>query len=405
MFAVVRALCEPAICKTLVPLAFALTLAGCGSSRSMNPMPSPSPSQPSQPNYPSTPPVAITWSPTTSLLPAPPACDPPQSTCAPPYPDGSSNFPLTVSSPTDQSSVTSPMHVVATASPKNPLFFMRVYVDQLAVYFTFTNSIDTQIFIAPGQHKIEVMAEDNQGYISDSILNVNVTSQAAQTTISGIQNLPGWQSCSADFPPGSGRDGQLCAAGNRNPPTSTMSQGQTSPAMDGKSAQFSMSGPNGYSNELYFNAVAGGNNVSHFTYDLYFYIDNPDAPQALEFDTNQTFGGYRWVWGSECNFVGEKPPMWDIWDDEAGVWRETSVPCNPFPANTWIHLVWQFERVGNQVHYISLEIGNQTYNVDTYYNNQVDWTLEEIDTAFQMDLEQPPISYNVWLDEVNLTAW
>src|SRR5215472_381451 len=174
MFAVVRGLCESAICKTLVPLAFALTLAGCGSSRSMNPMPSPSPSQPSQPNYPSTPPVAITWSPTTSLLPAPPACDPPQSTCDPPYPSGSDNFPLTVSSPTDQSTVTSPMHVVASASPKNPLFFMRVYVDQLAVYFTFTNSIDTQIFVASGQHKIEVMAEDNQGYVSDTILNVNV---------------------------------------------------------------------------------------------------------------------------------------------------------------------------------------------------------------------------------------
>lgn len=68
-------------------------------------------------------------------------------------------------------------------------------------------------------------------------------------------------------------------------------------------------------------------------------------------------------------------------------------------------MVWQFERVGNQVHYISLQVGDQTYNVDTYYNNQIDWTLEEIDTAFQMDLPQPPISYNVWLDQVNLTAW
>lgn len=72
------------------------------------------------------------------------------------------------------------------------------------------------------------------------------------------------------------------------------------------------------------------------------------------------------------------------------------------PGSTWSG---QFERVGNQVHYISLQVGDQTYNVDTYYNNQIDWTLEEIDTAFQMDLPQPPISYNVWLDQVNLTAW
>jgi hypothetical protein len=379
----------------------ALAFVGCGTNNSK----SANTAAPPQPSYPSTPPVAITWSPQTSQLPAPPACDPPQSTCTPPYPNGSSNFPLGVGDPVDQASVTSPMHVAATATPKNPIFFMRVYVDQTAVYFTFTNSIDTQIFIAPGQHTIEVMAEDNQGYISSTILKVNVTSQAQQTTISGIQNTPGWQSCAADFPAGSGRDGQVCASGNPNPPESTMTEGQTSPAMDGKSAKFTMGGPNGYSNELYFNAVAGGNNVSHFTYDLYFYIDNPDAPQALEFDVNQTFGGVRWVWGSECNFKGETPPMWDIWDNEAGLWRASNVPCNTFPGNSWNHIVWQFERVGNQVHYISLQVNDQTYNVDTYYNNQPDWTLEEIDAAFQMDLQQPPIPYNVWLDQVNLTAW
>ena len=296
------------------------------------------------------------------------------------------------------------MHIVANATAKNPLFFMRVYVDQLAAYFTYANSIDTQIFVAPGQHKVEVMAEDKQGYISDTIVNVTVTSQAPNTTISGIQNMPGWQSCGATFPAGSGRDGQVCAAG-KSDPMSTMTEGQTSPAMDGKSTKFTMSGPNIYSNELYFNAVAGGDNVSHFTYDLYFYVDNGNAPQALESDLNQTFGGRRWVWGSECNFKGETPPLWDIWDDDAGLWRPTNVPCIPFPSNQWIHLIWTVERVNEQVHYISLQVNDQVSNIDTYYNDQPGWTLEEIDTAFQMDMPDPAIDYNVWLDEVNLTAW
>jgi hypothetical protein len=51
-----------------------------------------------------------------------------------------------------------------------------------------------------------------------------------------------------------------------------------SPSVDGKAAKFSMSGPDGYSNELYFHGIAGWNNVSHFIYDLYFCADNPDAP-------------------------------------------------------------------------------------------------------------------------------
>ncbi len=166
----------------------------------------------------------------------------------------------------------------------------------------------------------------------------------------------------------------------------------------------------GYSNELYFNPIAGGNNVSNFTYDLYFWIDNPDAPQALEFDLNQAFDDtgagnpQRWVWGSECNFKGETPGRWDIWDDAAGVWVPTSVPCNPFPANSWNHLTWNVERVGNQVHYITLTVNGQAYQVDTYYYNQQGWTLEEIDTAFQMDLDYNADPYHVWLDEVSLTA-
>jgi len=346
---------------------------------------------PSQPGYPSTPPVAITWSPSSSPLPAPPAQVPP--------PLGSNDFPLSVSSPMDGATVTSPVTVVTSATPQNPVFFMRVYVDQLAVYFTFTNSINTQLFIAPGQHKLEVMAEDNQGYISATILNITVTSQS-QTTISNIQSMPGWQSCSALFPAGSGRDGQICAAG-LGTAQSTLTQNQSTPAMDGQSAKFSMGGPTAYSNMLYFNAIAGGNNVSHFTYDLYFYIDNPNASQALEFDINQTFGGNRWVWGSECNFNGSG--KWDIWNDLTG-WQPTIYDCKPFPANTWIHLVWNVERVGNQVHYISLTVGDQTYNVDTYYPNQPDWTLEEIDVAFQMDGNYKQEPYNVWLDKVQLTA-
>lgn len=276
-----------------------LFVSACGSGGSTtstpsDPAPTPAPT-PTQPSYPSTPPVAITWHPASSQYPAPPACTPPTSSCTPPDPDGSNDFPLTVSNPTDGSTVTSPANIVADASPKNPIFFMRVYVDQLAVYYTFNKSVNTQIFIAPGKHTLEVMAEDNQGHISATILNVTVSSQS-QTTISSIQDMPGWQSCGALFPPGSGRAGQICAAGYGTP-QSTLTQNLSSPSMDGKSAQFSMGGPwsnctspPAYCNMLYFNPVAGGNNVSHFTYDLYFYIDNPDAPQALEFDINHLEG-------------------------------------------------------------------------------------------------------------------
>src|SRR6266568_2073242 len=119
--------------STFSLLVVASLFTGCGSSKNTS-------TAPAQPTLPFAPAVPITWTPGTSSLPAPPAQVPP--------PAGSNDFPLTISSPTEGDTLTSPANVVASASPKNPIFFMRIYVDQLAVYFTFTNSINTQIFIA-----------------------------------------------------------------------------------------------------------------------------------------------------------------------------------------------------------------------------------------------------------------
>jgi hypothetical protein len=384
--------------SALLLVGVAAILTGCGTNSKQATDPNQPP--PTQPSYPSTPPVPITWSPSSSPLPAPPAQVPP--------PGGSDDFPLTVSSPANSSTVTSPMNVVASAQPKNPIFFMRVYVDQLAVYFTFNNSINTQIFAAPGQHTITVMAEDNQGYISAIPLTVTVSLQAAQNVISSVQDLPGWQSCGGLFPPGSGRAGQICAAGGGTP-NSAMTQNVSSPSLDSKSAEFSIAPqlPDcpGYCNMLYFNPLAGGNNVSHFTYDVYFYIDDPTAPQALEFDTNQTYGGQRWVWGSECNFKADG--HWDIWDDAPQTgWEETDIPClaTDFQANSWNHIAWDVQQSGNNVQYNTLTINGTVYQVNTTYPNQQNWTLEEIDTAFQMDLDEAGTPFHVWLDKFTLTA-
>src|SRR5260370_6154762 len=123
-----------------------IALSGCGSGTTSS---TSTTKPPTEPGYPSTPPVPITWSPSTIPLPAPPAQVPP--------PAGSNDFPLSISKPTDGATVTSPATVVASATPKNPIFFMRVSVDQLAVCVTFTNSFNTQIRMNPGQHQLEAL--------------------------------------------------------------------------------------------------------------------------------------------------------------------------------------------------------------------------------------------------------
>jgi hypothetical protein len=277
---------------------------------------------------------------------------------------------------------------------------MRVYVDGQAVFLTFLSSMDAQIWMAPGAHTMEILAVDKSGAQSANVFPVTVGAQTS-TAIASIQDMPGWQNCSAVFPANSARAGQLCAAG-LGTATSTMTPNQATPSLDGKSAKFTLGGPTHYSNMLWFESLGGGTSVSHFTYDLYFMVDNPEAPQALEFDVNQTFGGTRWTWGTECNFKGDG--VWDIWDPLHEVWVATTVSCKPFPANTWVHLVWQFERVNGQTHYISVSVNGVTSTINQFFQPQANWTLEDINVAFQMDGNFAQQPYTVWLDQVTLTA-
>lgn len=317
----------------------------------------------------------------------PPAIEPPPAPLC--------GFPLTISVPGEGATVSSPATVVAQATPPDQIYWMRVYVDGFAIYYSFTNDVNQFIWMPDGPHTIEVVAQDVAGYISTATTHVNVSAQTAG--VSGIQNLPGWQSCSAAL-----HNGYTCAAG-LGTATSQLIQGRTSPSLDGTAAQFTMGGPHPYSNELYWYPIGGGNSVSHFTYDLYFYVDVGDAPQSMEFDVNQAYGGSRWTWGTQCDF--NQTGKWDIWDPLHEIWVPTSVPCVHFPSQTWIHLVWNFERVGNQVHYIDLSVADSHYTVDTYYTAQPNWYQEEIDIAFQMDGNYKQEPYNVWLDEVTLNAY
>jgi hypothetical protein len=305
-------------------------------------------------------------------------------------------FPLSVTSPATGAAVQSPLQLVVNAESASPIYNTRVYVDNVPVFFTFLGTINQSLWVANGKHTIEVVSEDQSGYISTKTVPINVTGQGPG--ISAIQNMPGWINCSSVL-----ATGAVCAAG-LGVAKSELVQSQTTPTVDGdSSAKFSLEGAtHPYSNALYWIPLGGGDNVSHFTYDLYFYINDSDASQALEFDVNQTFGGTRWTWGSECNFDADQ--KWDIWNDSAGVWEPTSVPCTHFPSDTWIHVVWTLERVGNQVHYISLQVNGQTYDVDTFYTAQSNWYADEIDIAFQMDGNYAQEPYNVWLDNVTLNA-
>lgn len=325
----------------------------------------------------------------------------------PPTPGSGAKGSVCISSPGNGASVTSPMTMSAEASlTQGSIEYMRVYIDGSADFFTFYNKFTALFWMPNGQHNLEVIATDTDGNSVSSSLSVNVTSQSSPPVVSGIQNIPNWEPCSALYAPGTPRAGQICAAGIGTA-ASTMTEDVSTPSLSGSSAHFTLGGSTRYSNELYTMSLGGGDSPTHFVYDFYVMIDNPKAPQALEFDVNQTINDTRWTWGTECNFNGNYPNVgeWDVWNGAPHTgWEKTSAPCPQFPANQWQHIVWTLERVGDQVHYISLQVNDTTYPLDLYFSDQADWSMGQINVAFQMDGNVNQTPYNAWLDKVNLTV-
>ncbi len=149
-------------------------------------------------------------------------------------------------------------------------------------------------------------------------------------TISDIQKLGGWQNC---FGSCTGTPAAVFS----------MAQGIAAPSLSGSSARFQLlPGTKPFGGALWFKALGAQNNATHFIYDLNFYVDNPGAAQALEFNVTQSANGGRYNFSTQCDLAGGH--TWRVWDPVGFKWVASSVTCATPAANTWTHVVWEFER-------------------------------------------------------------
>lgn len=312
---------------------------------------------------------------------------------------------VSVSLPTPDSTTDAPLHVVATASMSAPVTAMQVYVDDKLLFKNNSNSIDTYLTnVSTGSHKVVVQSWDNAGrYAKSSPLYVTVnlgssippttSAPSGAATYSQIEQMGGWQSCDSCAGPG--------GVGPKTP--YTMTAGQSSPSMDGNSAKFWLGGSTPYSAALWWKQLGANDNVKNFIYDLYFYYTDANAPQALEFDLNQSVGGYKYIFGTQCNPRGTG--AWDIWDNVNAKWVSTGIACPAPPTYTWNHLTLEFQRTNDKkLNFVAVTLNGKKSYINRYYAPRA-VSARELNVAFQMDGNYVNKNYIVWLDQVKLTAW
>ena len=307
---------------------------------------------------------------------------------------------ITVSSPS--STASSPAKFAATAKSEHGVSIteFQIYIDSSQKYRTSSGTVSTSLSLSSGKHNVVFQAWDSKGYVYRKQLYVTISTGTASSDTSStsksytnIDQMSGWESCDA------------CAGSGGSGPSApySLSQYISSPSMDGKSAKFSLGGSTPYSQALWWKHLTAQSGAHHFLYDLYFYITNSSAPQALEFDVNQSANGHHFIFGTQCDI--RKSKQWDVWDDMYKKFIPTGIACSAPSAYKWHHLILEFYRsTDNRTHFIAVTLDGAKHYISKSYATH-STSASSLSTAFQMDGNYQETDYSTWLDKVKLTYW
>jgi hypothetical protein len=315
---------------------------------------------------------------------------------------------VSISSPANGSTVPTSVHVVASASTatSHPISSIIVYVDNVKKYLIYSAKVDTTLVVSAGKHTFLVKSWDGGGNIYQASTTVTASSSttssptptSGQTTVT-LDQASGWQSC------------DTCAGAAGAGPTAphTLTQGVSSPSLDGASAHYWIGGSTPYADVLWHknilneSQVATSRKVHHFIYDLYFYTDNAAAAQSIEWDVNQFLDGRSYIFGSQCSYrAGDS---WDVWDNVRSKWVSTGVSCGALQSHTWNHVVLEFERTtDSKLHYIAMTLNGSKHYLNWYYpSTATSWS--GVTVNYQMDGNYQQADYSTWVDKMKLTYY
>ena len=330
-------------------------------------------------------------------------------------------FAVSISSPSNGSTVGSPVHFVATAgstSCSKGIASMGIYKAPYQLAYTVKGTkLDTYLSLSAGNYTANVTEWDYCGGASTKAVSFTVSGSATPKTATtgktfyNVQASGGW-SGHGELPPGY----SMCSSCSGL--SWSMAQNVGSPSMDGKATKYSIAGTHAYADVLWNNHLIGDgssqgvsdsshtlvNNLHNFTYDAYFYGSNLALAENIEFDIGQFFNGMQFMFGTQCQVVNGH--VWGVWDSAHGRWISTSIPCKP-NSNAWNHVIIQFQRTSdNHLLYKSFTLNGVTHTLNWAYGHASapsNWWGVAVN--FQLDGNYNMSDYSVYVDKLNVSYY
>ena len=316
---------------------------------------------------------------------------------------------VTVQSPISGTTLVSPLRFTATATSAHPITGFVVYANDQNVYKANNSSLNANVALGVGTYNMYIRAWDSTGAYGTSLpfwLTVSPSTAPIPPLccprISGHSSFEQWVDPAAT---GAGAGGASDAS------SWPMYQDQTTPSLDGASAEFVISGPP-YADALHWYKLTVQNRATNYLWDFWTIDDASLTAQAIEFDafTVVPIGGVKrkFMFGSQCNYAGA---VWDGWTENTsggGSWSQTYIYCPKFSPNSWHHVLWYLKRVGttvDQLQYVNLTVDGVTYDVKMLEPSQAtDWN-QVLGVQYQQDIGPSGTSFHQWIDKVKLTIW
>ena len=325
----------------------------------------------------------------------------------------SSSDGITVSSPGNGASVSSPFSLSATAPTcsSQPVTAMGYSLDNSSdTTIIDGTSMNTQVTASSGAHTLHVKSWGNQGAGCADAVAISVsggttttttasspTAPSGALTVSSLQTLSDW---TATHDTG--------ASGSASGSTSIV----TSPTLSGHSRQFvTQFSDNG--NERYSASFSDDTTSSNFLYDGWVYIPSGTGSIAnVEMDMNQTMSnGETVIFGFQCDgWHG----TWDYTINAGSAaspvdkWTYTSQACNPanWSRNTWHHVQVTYSRNSTGTvtyHSVWLDGTEQALNVSGFAGFSLGWGSALV-TNFQVDGRGSGTA-TIYLDNLTVSRW
>lgn len=214
--------------------------------------------------------------------------------------------------------------------------------------------------------------------------------------ISNVEDSTSWLTC--------GACGNTGGTGSVAPYSFT--PGISVPSEDGRSTQFAIAATVPFSNAYFYRQqtpIAGQINALTYEFDLYIPPGMETAPQAIEFECQQTVDGWVYNFAWQAPYHGSS--TWRIFDYGLKQWDTTSIAFQPFTPGVWHHIMAEYhnDTVNHLVWHDALTVDGTRYVVSTSHNAFFSGGRNQFTNAFQLDSNSTPAPYNVNVDLMKIT--